>query len=346
MINIDFSSLGNIDFTNRDNLLFFIIVLFLIVVALTVLILLLAKFIIVIRNLIKKIFGITKNKKQVAVVNPTGKFQEHKNIDDFLAPSFKNSSKSPASYNINTPIKEALSDDELKNNIKTVRGIDGIGKSQNIEKNLGKLKDTKNNDAKPGFIENLKNEKSKEKIYSFPSNKVIRSDDNIYVKEKTDNQDKSLGEHKSEGLIGGTKRESYFNNDLSDKSLNLKEQESNKSVIPRKEELNKAIKTNNDSSIFGEGEEILRRKLEYKMRRDPKIWQASRLAGLNLSPTERSKLVKEVFSSDLGQNISKKDLNVTLRKLGRKLIDAKDKPALHEKIRKEIKFFKRIGGVK
>ena len=100
-----------------------------------------------------------------------------------------------------------------------------------------------------------------------------------------------------------------------------------------------------DDSIFGGEAEVSRVKLESKMRLDPKVYQAQKQAGLNLSPVERSKLVKEVFSSALGRNISKTDLKWSIKKLNQKLSGAKDATE-HAKIRKEIKFFKKIGGIK
>ena len=96
--------------------------------------------------------------------------------------------------------------------------------------------------------------------------------------------------------------------------------------------------------MFEEGQGISRLKLAHEMRYDSKIWKAQRQAGLTLTPGEREKLVKEVFSSALGRNISKTDLKVSIKKLGRKLVDTKD-PKQHERIRKEIKFFKKIGGI-
>jgi hypothetical protein len=100
-----------------------------------------------------------------------------------------------------------------------------------------------------------------------------------------------------------------------------------------------------DDSIFSGAPEISRTKLEYKMRTDSKVWQAERAAGLRMSPVERSKLVKEVFSSALGRNISKTDMKWGVKKLNQKLSGAKTSTE-HEKIRKEIKFFKKLGGIK
>jgi hypothetical protein len=100
-----------------------------------------------------------------------------------------------------------------------------------------------------------------------------------------------------------------------------------------------------DDSIFAGKSEISRMKLEGEMKSSPKVWQASRQEGLNMSPVERAKLVKEVFSSALGGNISKTDLKLGISKLNQKLLGAKD-VSQHAKIRKEIKFFKKIGGIK
>ena len=99
-----------------------------------------------------------------------------------------------------------------------------------------------------------------------------------------------------------------------------------------------------DDSIFGGKSEISRIKLERDMRLDPKIWQATRQSGLTLSPVERSKFIKDV-PQVFGRNISKNDLSRTVTTLGRKMIDTKN-PQEHARVRKEIKFFKKIGGIK
>lgn len=100
-----------------------------------------------------------------------------------------------------------------------------------------------------------------------------------------------------------------------------------------------------DSSMFQGKPEVSRIKLAQELRADPKIWQASRQVGLNMSPVERAKLVKQVFSSAYGMNISKTDLRQGIRKLNQKMLGTKDLGE-HAKIRKEIKFFKKIGGIK
>jgi len=100
-----------------------------------------------------------------------------------------------------------------------------------------------------------------------------------------------------------------------------------------------------DASMFGGKPEVSRIKLEHELRKDTKVWQAARQEGLTLSPAERAKLVKEVFSPTLGRNISKADLKLGIEKLNQKMLGAKSS-AEHAKLRKEIKFFKKIGGIK
>lgn len=106
----------------------------------------------------------------------------------------------------------------------------------------------------------------------------------------------------------------------------------------------KEVSKPQDNSIFSGKSEVSRMDLRQKLRKDPKIWQAERAVGLTLSPAERVKLEKEVFSPALGRNISKSDLNWGIKKLNQKLIGTKN-PEEHAKIRKEIQFFKKIGGI-
>jgi hypothetical protein len=102
---------------------------------------------------------------------------------------------------------------------------------------------------------------------------------------------------------------------------------------------------NTDSSIFHGESEVSRLKLEHELRTDTIAAKAAKQIGLNMSPIERSKLVKEVFSRSLGRNISKNDVRLGVKKLNRKMLGAKSSQE-HAKIRKEIKFFKKIGGIK
>lgn len=96
--------------------------------------------------------------------------------------------------------------------------------------------------------------------------------------------------------------------------------------------------------IFGGKEEVSRIDLRQKLRKDPKIWKAEMDVGLRLSPAERAKLEKEVFSQSYGRNISKTDLKWGIKKLNNKMLSTKNL-AEKGKLQKEIKFFKKIGGV-
>ena len=100
-----------------------------------------------------------------------------------------------------------------------------------------------------------------------------------------------------------------------------------------------------EDPFFGNKTEISRSELRQKLSNDPKVWRAQKEAGLSLSPLERVKLEKEVFSQSLGSNISKADLKSGIKKLNQKMFDSKD-ISEKTKIRKEISFFKKIGGIK
>ncbi len=112
-----------------------------------------------------------------------------------------------------------------------------------------------------------------------------------------------------------------------------------------KESPGNSVSKNTDSSIMFKGRpEVSKMKLEYEMKSDPNLWKASKQVGLTLNREERAKLIKETFSSAYGRNISKSDLRWGIKKLNQKMLSAKD-PAEHAKIRKEINFFKKIGGI-
>jgi hypothetical protein len=101
----------------------------------------------------------------------------------------------------------------------------------------------------------------------------------------------------------------------------------------------------NDSSIFGGKEEISRSELRTKLFGDASVAKAQRELYMNLSPVERAKLEKSVFKSSYGLNISKTDLKANLKKMGREWASTSDIKK-KETLRKQIKFFKKIGGIK
>ena len=103
--------------------------------------------------------------------------------------------------------------------------------------------------------------------------------------------------------------------------------------------------TKKDDSIFSGKSEVSRIDLRQKLGGDPKVWLAEKQVGLTLNSAERGKLEKEVFPQTYGRNISKTDLKWGIKKLNQKMLNTKDS-AEKGKIRKEIKFFKKIGGIK
>jgi len=103
-------------------------------------------------------------------------------------------------------------------------------------------------------------------------------------------------------------------------------------------------KNQSDSSIFGGKSEVTRSELRQDLK-GANAYKAGRQVGLNLNAIERAKMEKEVFSQSYGRNISKTDLKRGIKNLNKKMLGAQSSEE-HAKIRKEIKFFKKIGGIK
>ncbi len=132
------------------------------------------------------------------------------------------------------------------------------------------------------------------------------------------------------------------------KAAELKEGEEShllSAKIHRSDVLPKGGSQGRDGSIFGGEEEISRIEMRHKLRYDPKVWQAGRQSRLNLSPTDREKLEKELFPRIYGKDISKADLSRKIKMMSKErgsTTDFKRK----ETLRRQINFLKRIGGVK
>jgi hypothetical protein len=99
-----------------------------------------------------------------------------------------------------------------------------------------------------------------------------------------------------------------------------------------------------DSLLFGEKKEISRLEMRRRMKYDANIWKSQKGTGLDLSRTEREKLEK-VVPKVYGLNISKEDLKKGIRKMHYERMGSKD-PKKREVLRKEIKYLKKIGGIK
>ena len=178
----------------------------------------------------------------------------------------------------------------------------------------------------------------------LPASSKIHDTSLFYDKDKIEAARKTLGDARSSGRnpqTQGTKRETTDNMPYKEGPENSIGEEDNgraQKAMPNQQK--------NQNGIMFEGKpEVSRRELKYELKKDPKIWQINRDMRLNLSRSERASLVEDIFPTVYGSNISKGDLKKSVRKLGRKMMvtgDAKE----HAKLKKEIKFFKKIGGIK
>lgn len=109
-------------------------------------------------------------------------------------------------------------------------------------------------------------------------------------------------------------------------------------------------KADQDTSIFGGKDEISRLELRRKLRYDPKVWKAGVQTRFNLTREQRENLEKELFSEFkiYGKNISKEDFKHKLKLMARERMSAavKGNFVQQEKLRREINFLKKIGGIK
>jgi len=115
---------------------------------------------------------------------------------------------------------------------------------------------------------------------------------------------------------------------------------------PQTGEVPSTLQVEKEKSIFGGETGVPRRTLKREMIVDSEIKKAARLTKLGLSPAERADLVKEVFPKVYGGNISKTDLKRSVKKLGKQMRGTNPSSSEHKVLRKEVKFFKKIGGIK
>ena len=233
---------------------------------------------------------------------------------------------------------------------------ESLNKDPDIEKRIktqGKFRDN-------GFIKWIAKIIKREKIAKNEAERikketvVISSDLHdtslFYDKEKIEAAQKTMrGRNRgwASSLFGGGpgSGEKPINRDVPFGDSTLNTQKSGSIFGGKSSASKQAAAAQKDDTIFGGKSEISRVKLKHELRFNTKIWEAERQAGLTLSPIERSKLEKEVFSQALGRNISKSDIKWGVRKLNQKMLSTKDL-AEKGKLRKEVKFFKKIGGIK
>ncbi|MCX6719497.1 MAG: hypothetical protein NTV36_00055 [Candidatus Staskawiczbacteria bacterium] len=367
---LELSSLKEIDFTRPDNLLFLVIVFVLVAFICLAILFVLAALIKAVKKLVFNIFDIDSRKPKLNQAsnadwvrarvqennNPVG-VPKYKVAGGELVQNFKVKEEKVSEKNV----KQSYSQKESKDIAEGLAGLKtaDAGEEQSISSKMPSREADKKEDEHAQiqipkarhFEKSLPVEKFNLNTNANTIEGVVNSKVQNFEQKKTfEAQEKSVENKTDSGVISP---KIPFSESFSDTIHDLPDH-----LAPQKapEELsffekpdfveNKVQKTTQDKSIFGGNSEVSRIKLEYKMKKDPNIWKAARDVKLNISPVERSKLVKEVFSTAFGRNISKSDLNWGLKKLNQKLIDARDKPTEHEKIRKEIKFFKKIGGIK
>jgi hypothetical protein len=315
---INFPTLTNIDFTNADNLWFLAIFLVIAIIILVVIITIIVEIINVTKKATKKIFNINVkrfrfNKKQY--LNQSIRTQISGGIKNIDITPKQNPAGGGLVNNFSTGKKEP--EGKQKDAVKIYKEKE----EKSISEHLGKLK-----------VDQGEKKDTLESKMPSRSEKKEEGNNRERIKIAVPKHFSTSGMASADFLAGSRKDDSA---DISHNSRPL--------VPPKK--MPKGSQKNADSSMF-EGESgVSRTKLEHGMKADPKIWQASRQSGLNLSPVERAKLMKEVFSPALGRNISKTDLQWSIKKLNQKMLSTKD-PQEHAKIRKEIAFFKNIANIK
>lgn len=294
---IDFSVFNNIDFTNRDNIIFLFIFLVIVLIIFVIIITVIAKIIKAIKLVVINTFNLDAKKPK---------------FDQGGGAGWPHQSQGTTGANNMTKTKIAGGD--------SIKSLDEEKKSGEQAIDVEKAKEEK---TKKGILARLlklksANSANKNTLESKMPSRVEKPEDDFYKGIKVPQSSDFIAKQDKENAVaakGGSR-------------------------TSKKEE----TKTKN-SAIFKGSSEVSRTKLKHEMRTNPKIWQASKQAGLNLSPLERANLVKDVFPARLGKDISQADLRWSVKKLNRKLVSEKN-PVEHTQLRKKIKFIKKIGGLK
>ena len=321
---IDFSILKNIDLTNKDTLLFLAIFSVIAIVVFLICLFVIAAIIKATKRIIIQIFNFDVKKPKFNQRDAGWLHRKKESEKDNFTPKARIPENNPADA-----FKPVESRGEKEQDVKSYKEKE----EQSIPESLGKLKGEMQEDDKRQKIDVPTPKRFQKNPAVGYGQSIITANqkpgsniDENWQEIKTPTSRRPVGGHGYQS--GGS---DFAGPDFGTSISELKQKEA-KPVAP-------------DSSMFGGKSEISRRSLEHELRYDPKVWKAQREVGLNLSPAERAKLVRETFSPVYGQNISKSDLRFSIDKLNRKLIGTKN-PAEHAKIRKEIKLFKKIGGIK
>ena len=315
--NINFPWLENINFVNTDNLFFLGICLFIAIIILVVCIIILVKTIKITKKATSKFFNIDFNKFKINKnenIDQSSKTENDVEVKDIdTSPRQK---PTGGNFISNFSVNKKQSDGKQKDAAKAYKDKE----AKSISEHLNKLKVDEDENNKDTLASKM------------PSREVKTEEDARHEKIKI-----AVPKHftpsgmASADEVISLNKDDVVTNDKNPRSLIPKKVQSN---VPK-----------DSSSVFKDEAGVSRMKLEHELKTNPKIWQAGKSAGLNLSPLERAKLMKEVFSPTLGTNISKTDLKWSIKKLNQKMLSTKD-PQEHAKIRKEIAFFKNIGDIK
>jgi hypothetical protein len=364
-VSFDFSILRNIDPTNPDNMIFLVISLVITIIVSLIFVIALFAATRVTKKVIIKAFNLKAKKSKL---NKKEEAQEVKEVfsaqhqrvmgGDFIR-SFNTAKEEPEEEaKAVNKIEEGLSRLKSAGSKQRIIGGDFSGKvdsgkeqgdkKQNVVKSF---KDKGNKDIAEGLSElktasiNGGNTMNSKMPSRFPkseddSHQGIKIKTSKDFKEEPVVANSGLHEH---ALAYDKEKVKAVQSNMQENKKGFMEKMFGGKKTEANLKINKQVK--DDGSIFSGEDEVSRIDLKHKLRLDPKIWEAQRQAGLTLSPVERAKLEKEVFAPVYGRNISKTDLKLSIKKLSQKMLDEKD-PVKHAKIRKEISFFKKIGGIK
>ncbi len=373
--NFNQSFLNNVDFKNPDNLAFLVISSVIVIIVLVILVVIIVNALSLARRTAVKMFNINIKKINLKKVKKENSSPWSEAIGEIRGgdslPKQKNEGGN-ITNNFSTEKKEEV--EKQKDAVKTFKEKE----EKSISEHLGKLKVDKDGDEKDTLASKMPSREDKTEeddkhakikiqvpkhfTTSGMASADLNRDGDKRVIVATDHDSRSLLP-KKELPKEASKAAEVFVNDQAHRSLvpekktsqlNPKEAKKNTvapvtnsdSMSPVSEEkITEEAPKNDKAAMFEDKSGVSRMKLEQKLKRDPKIWQAGKNVGLNLSPLERAKLMKEVFSPVYGRDISKTDLKWSIKKLNQKMLSTKD-PQEHAKIRKEIAFFKNIGNIK
>lgn len=373
-MSVDFSLLKRIDFTNTDNIIFLSVIFVLGLIVFFVFLFILVKIVGVIKKLIRRIFSTDSRKPKFNQKTADSLIEKAKAEKEAARPKPKILGSDSAK--IISSDKEEL--EEKNKNIIDSQKEKG---QKDIAEGLSKLKagaapgkETLESKMPSRFEDQEENSHEKIKIpraKRFTENEDVGADpDKNLQQTKSDLQGvsgfektavttshgiiKPTGSNISSDKAGIASVEAgKINNGIgSEKSL-PEHDDKGESFFSKPGFLKNAAKKtavakSSDTSIFGGKEELTRMQLRHKLRYDPKVWEAGVETRLNLkidlSRAGRERLEKELFPNTYGRNISKADIKRRVRMMV--IEQGGADPARRETLRREVKFLKKIGGIK